>query len=94
MAFFGIAIVPAFRKSPRPNTYPTVDRYEKSLAQFLVIPATLLIAAPHGLRAQEFFRDFGTSRSSGGLGPIYPSNTPTKMPLRAALFRCVRGRIE
>src|SRR5262245_2793985 len=24
-------------------------------------------------RAQDFFRDFGTSRSSGGIGPITPS---------------------
>ena len=44
-----------------------------SLARFLLIPATLLIAAPHALHAQEFFRDFGTSRSSGGLGPVFPS---------------------
>ena len=46
---------------------------KKSLAQILVIPAALLVAASHVLHAQEFFRDFGTSRSSGGLGPIYPS---------------------
>ena len=46
---------------------------KKSLAQILIIPATLLVASAPALRAQEFFRDFGTSRSSGGIGPIYPS---------------------
>ena len=46
---------------------------KKSLAQILVIPATLLLAASPALHAQEFFRDFGTSRSSGGIGPVYPS---------------------
>ena len=46
---------------------------KKSFAKIFVIPATLLLAAPQGLHAQEFFRDFGTSRSSGGIGPVYPS---------------------
>ncbi len=46
---------------------------KKSLARFLLIPATLLVSASSALFAQEFFRDYGTSRSSGGLGPVYPS---------------------
>ena len=43
------------------------------IARFLLLPAALLVAAPCALHAQEFFRDFGTSRSSGGIGPVYPS---------------------
>ena len=46
---------------------------KKSFTHILVIPATLLLAASPALHAQEFFRDFGTSRSSGGIGPVYPS---------------------
>ena len=46
---------------------------KKSIARYLVVPAVLLIGATHVLHAQEFFRDFGTSRSSGGIGPVFPS---------------------
>ena len=46
---------------------------KKSLAQFLIIPATLLVANSDVLHAQEFFRDLGTSRSSAGFGPVSPS---------------------
>ena len=46
---------------------------KKSIAQYLIIPATLLVAASQASFAQEFFRDYGTSRSSGGIGPVYPS---------------------
>lgn len=35
--------------------------------------AALFMSSGAGANAQEFFRDMGTSRSSGGLGPIYPS---------------------
>jgi hypothetical protein len=45
---------------------------KKTLAHILSIPAALFVAAS-GASAQEFFRDFGTSRSSGGMGPVYPS---------------------
>ena len=39
-----------------------------------VLPiAAIILATGAGAFAQEFFRDLGTSRSSGGLGPIYPS---------------------
>jgi len=44
----------------------------KNLAQLLIIPAAFLVAASEA-SAQEFFRDFGTSRSSGGMGPVFPS---------------------
>ena len=46
---------------------------KKPIAQSLIIPALLLVAAPAATFAQEFFRDLGTSRSSGGIGPVYPS---------------------
>ena len=36
---------------------------KKSIAQFLIIPASLLVAAPQALLAQEFFRDYGTMTS-------------------------------
>lgn len=39
---------------------------------FLMI-SVLSIAQPGIIRGQDFFRDFGTSRSSGGFGPVYPS---------------------
>ncbi len=45
---------------------------KNNLAKLLLIPATFMLAAP-GAFAQEFFRDFGTSRSSGGMGPVFPS---------------------
>jgi len=35
--------------------------------------AALVLTTGVCAHAQEFFRDLGTSRSSGGLGPIYPS---------------------
>ena len=39
-----------------------------------VLPiAAIILSTGAGAFAQEFFRDLGTSRSSGGLGPIYPS---------------------
>ena len=39
-----------------------------------VLPiVAIILSTGAGAFAQEFFRDLGTSRSSGGLGPIYPS---------------------
>ena len=45
---------------------------KKTVARLAHYTAVFLIVAS-GACAQEFFRDLGTSRSSGGLGPIYPS---------------------
>ena len=45
---------------------------KKTVAHLPHYTAVFLIAVS-GAFAQEFFRDLGTSRSSGGLGPIYPS---------------------
>ena len=45
---------------------------KKTVARLPHYTAVFLIAVS-GAFAQEFFRDLGTSRSSGGLGPIYPS---------------------
>jgi len=42
-----------------------------SLALFF---AALMVAKPSASRAQDFFRDLGTSRSSGGIGPVVPSD--------------------
>ncbi|MBC8165661.1 MAG: hypothetical protein H7Y20_07305 [Bryobacteraceae bacterium] len=39
----------------------------------LLIAGTLAIAVPGGASAQEFFRDYGTSRTSSGFGPVAPS---------------------
>ena len=41
------------------------------LVPFLVV---LTLAKPSPSRAQDFFRDLGTSRSSGGIGPVTPSD--------------------
>ena len=36
--------------------------------------AVLAVTIPSTSRAQDFFRDLGTSRSSGGIGPVTPSD--------------------
>lgn len=46
---------------------------KKILAPFVATTVLLLAAIPASIHAQEFFRDLGTSRSSGGIGPITPS---------------------
>jgi hypothetical protein len=45
----------------------------KKFGRYLFLPAAVMAAAPYAVQAQEFFRDFGTSRSSGGMGPVFPS---------------------
>ncbi|MCE9608995.1 MAG: hypothetical protein K8R23_02085 [Chthoniobacter sp.] len=45
---------------------------KKSVTRILPL-AALILTSGVSANAQEFFRDMGTSRSSGGLGPIYPS---------------------
>ncbi|HEX8295718.1 MAG TPA: outer membrane beta-barrel protein [Chthoniobacteraceae bacterium] len=46
----------------------------KKLPQrLLIVVGALALALPPASMAQEFFRDFGTSRSSGGIGPVIPS---------------------
>jgi hypothetical protein len=39
-----------------------------------VLLAVLMVAKPSVTSAQDFFRDMGTSRSSGGIGPVTPSD--------------------
>ena len=46
---------------------------KKSLGCFLIVAGALSAITPCEVRAQEFFREFGTSRSSGGFGPVTPS---------------------
>ena len=45
---------------------------KKAIHRVLPI-AAIILSTGSGAFAQEFFRDLGTSRSSGGMGPIYPS---------------------
>lgn len=45
-----------------------------SLGQFLSLTGALMVVVPVTGAAQDYFRDYGTSRSSGGLGPIWPSD--------------------
>jgi len=46
---------------------------KKTTGLFFVLTTALAITKPIGGYAQDFFRDLGTSRSSGGIGPVYPS---------------------
>ena len=45
---------------------------KKAIHRVLPI-AAIILSTGSGAFAQEFFRDLGTSRSSGGMGPVYPS---------------------
>lgn len=44
-----------------------------SLRPFLTLAGVLATLAPMAVRAQDYFREYGTSRSSGGIGPVWPS---------------------
>jgi hypothetical protein len=46
----------------------------KSVGTSAASLAVLLLAGVSVSRAQDFFRDIGTSRSSGGIGPVTPSD--------------------
>jgi hypothetical protein len=45
-----------------------------SFSHLLALIALAAVGAPLAGRAQEFFRDYGTSRSSGGIGLVTPSD--------------------
>jgi hypothetical protein len=46
----------------------------KFAGQFAFLLAAFLVAGLATSRGQDFFRDIGTSRSSGGIGPVVPSD--------------------
>jgi len=46
----------------------------KSAGYLALLLAVLTLATPSASHAQDFFRDLGTSRSSGGYGPVTPSD--------------------
>lgn len=46
----------------------------KSLGSILSLTGALTVIAPMAVSAQDYFRDYGTSRSSGGFGPVWPSD--------------------
>jgi hypothetical protein len=43
-----------------------------SLGPILTVTGALIAAAPMTVSAQDYFREYGTSRSSGGFGPVTP----------------------
>src|SRR5690349_7911484 len=45
-----------------------------SIGRFLSLAGTAIAVTPMTGPAQEFFRELGTSRSSGGIGPVQPSD--------------------
>jgi opacity protein-like surface antigen len=47
---------------------------KKTAGSMALFIAALMVAKPSASRAQDFFRDLGTSRSSGGIGPVVPSD--------------------
>ncbi len=46
----------------------------KSLGQSLILAGAISLILPGVGWTQDFFREFGTSRSSGGIGPVVPSD--------------------
>lgn len=47
---------------------------KKPLSQTLILIGAITLLCPLAGRGQDFFRDLGTSRSSGGMGPVVPSD--------------------
>src|SRR5580700_7949042 len=47
---------------------------KNSVGKYAFILAVLIAAKPCSGLGQDFFRDIGTSRSSGGIGPVTPSD--------------------
>ncbi len=45
-----------------------------TLGSLLTVTGALLAAAPMTGSAQDYFREYGTSRSSGGIGPVTPGD--------------------
>ena len=72
--FFEIATNLGLRKHPlQKPTHCSLTVMKKNLVSSIFVPVLLLSALPGEIRAQEFFRDLGTSRSSSGFGPVTPS---------------------
>jgi hypothetical protein len=46
----------------------------KSLGSILSLTGALTLIVPMAVSAQDYFREYGTSRSSGGFGPVWPSD--------------------
>lgn len=69
--YFFIAIAWRFQEFVFSQTLPIPPTMKKYVVRLLQITAILSIAS--GTFAQEFFRDLGPSRSSGGFGPVFPS---------------------
>src|SRR5438552_2346469 len=64
---------------------------KKSIGQLVLLIVAITVTKPISIHGQDFFRDFGTSRSSGGFGPVTPSEysyedaSPSGMrPLRSS----------
>ncbi len=47
---------------------------KKSLSHTLILVGAITLLCPQAGYGQDFFRDLGTSRSSGGMGPVVPSD--------------------
>src|SRR5579871_4525075 len=47
---------------------------KKFVSHSALLFAVLMLAGASASRGQDFFRDIGTSRSSGGIGPVTPSD--------------------
>lgn len=66
---FGIAIVRPLEMIRRNR-----ELMKHSLGRYSFVVCTALLLLPDSGKAQDFFRDIGTSRSSGGIGPVIPSD--------------------
>src|SRR4051794_23625747 len=46
----------------------------RKFGKFAILAGAILAAGPVTVKAQDFFREYGTSRSSGGIGPVTPTD--------------------
>lgn len=56
------------------NIHAIREFMKKPLSQTLVLIGAITLLCPYSGNGQDFFRDLGTSRSSGGIGPVVPSD--------------------
>lgn len=56
------------------NIRPDRKFMKNALSQTLILAGTISLLLPGVGFTQDFFRDLGTSRSSGGIGPVVPSD--------------------
>ena len=54
----------------------------RKFGKFAILAGAILAAGPVTVKAQDFFREYGSSRSSGGIGPVTPTDYSSRIPRR------------